>query len=64
MDESDVEFLSEQGWLNAEVDAGADEVRHVPPSESGEPAEVHPLAAIRDCLACRALDVAGALPAE
>ena len=54
MSASDAEFLAEQGWLMAEVD---DEVRHVPPEDSGEASNVHSLDRIRDCAACRLLDV-------
>jgi hypothetical protein len=54
MTASDADFLAEQGWLSAEVDT---EVRHVPPESSGEAENVHALARIRDCPACRLLDV-------
>jgi hypothetical protein len=52
-DESDVEWSAMQGWLTAEVD---DEVRHRV-GEDEDDVEAHPLDAIRECPACRVLDV-------
>ena len=54
LSEDEVDFLAEQGWLAAEVD---DEVRHPVPESSGEAPTRHSLARIRDCHACRRLDV-------